>query len=177
PRAVLIGRGGLAAVVAAVAIATLVERRVYAGRVLPGVHVDGVSSSGRDRQYVYDEVTRLGAELAAAPVRVRIGDRELSADPSLLDLHVDANATARASFDHGRHGNLLSQLVGTARRWVRPDHITLRVVYDDERLEGMLDGWSAETGDPAVEGGLRFEGSRVVPIEPKPGRGILPAEP
>lgn len=172
----LIVLGGLATVVAAVAIATLVERRVYAGRVLPGVHVDGVSSSGRDRQYVYDEVTRLGAELAAAPVRVRIGDRELSADPSLLELHVDADATAQASFDQGRHGNLLSQLLGTARRWVRPDRVTLRVVYDDERLEGMLDGWSAETGDPAVEGGLRFEGSRVVPIEPKPGRGILRAE-
>src|SRR5262249_27873895 len=52
----------------------------------------------------------------------------------------------------------------------------LSVVYDDDRLEGMLDGWSAETGNPAVEGGLRFDGSRVIPIEPKTGTGVLRAE-
>jgi vancomycin resistance protein YoaR len=172
PRTVLIVLGGLATLVAVVAVATFVERRIYAGRVLPGVEVDGVSSSGHSEQYVYDKVTSLGAELAAAPVRVRIGDQELSADPSLLDLHVDARGTARASFEQGR-GGLLSELVGTARRWIRPDHVRLRVVYDDDRLEGMLDGWSAETGNPAVEGGLRFDGARVVPIEPKSGTGVL----
>src|SRR5262249_6131705 len=111
PRAVLIALGALAGLVAVVAIVTLVERRVYAGRVLPGVEVDGISSSGHHERYVYDKVSRLGAELASAPVRVRIGDRELSADPSLLDLHVDARATARASIEQGRHGSLLSQLV------------------------------------------------------------------
>ena len=176
PRTVLIALGALATLVAVLAIVTFVERRIYAGRVLPGVEVDGVSSSGQHEQSVYDNVTRLGAELAAAPVRVRIGNQDLSADPSLLDLHVDARATAQAAFEQGRHGGLLSQLVGTARRWVHRDQIQLRVVYDDERLEGMLDGWSAETGDPAVEGGLQFDGSRVVPIEPKTGTGILRAE-
>src|SRR5690348_15926944 len=70
--------GGLATVVVALAIATFVERRVYAGRLLPGVHVTGVSSAGHDEQFVQDEVTRLGAQLAAAAVRVRIGDQELS---------------------------------------------------------------------------------------------------
>ena len=176
PRSVLIGLGALATVVAAVALLTFVERRIYAGRVLPGVEVDGVSSSGRHEGYVYDKLTRLGAKLAAAPVRVRIGDRVLSADPSLLDLDVDARATAQEAFEQGRHGSWLSQLAGTARRWVRPDHIQLHVVYDDDRLEGMLDGWSAQTGDAAIEGGLRFEGSRVVPIEPKSGTGILRAQ-
>ena len=176
PRTALIVFGGLATLVAVVAIATFVERRIYAGRVLPGVEVDGVSSSGRHEQYVYDKVTSLGVQLAAAPVRVRIGDKELTADPSLLDLHVDGRATAHASFEQGRGGSLLSQLVGTASRWVRPDHVRLRAVYDDDRLEGMLDGWSAETGNPAVEGGLRFEGARVIPIEPKSGTGILRAQ-
>jgi vancomycin resistance protein YoaR len=37
----------------------------------------------------------------------------------------------------------------------------------------MLDGWSAETDSPAVDGGLRFAGGRVVPILPRPGTGIL----
>ena len=37
----------------------------------------------------------------------------------------------------------------------------------------MLDGWSAETDNGAVEGGLRFDGTKVVPIEPHAGTGIL----
>ena len=164
-------------VVAVAAIATFVERRIYAGRVLPGVEVDGVSSSGHAEQYVYDEVT---------PARHGAGGRTGSGAhrrPGALGRSLAPRAAGRraapprtAAFEEGRHGGLLSQLAGTVRRWVRPDHVPLHVVYDDDRLEGMLDGWSAGTGNPAVEGGLRFEGSRVVPIEPRSGTGILRAE-
>jgi len=161
------------ALIVVLAIATFAERRIYDGRVLPGVEVDGISTSGHQESYVYDRVARLGLKLAQAPIRVRIGDDELTADPSLLDVSVDARATARAAIDQGRHGGLVSQLLGTARRWVKPDEVSLRVVYDDERLEGLLDGWSAESDDPAVEGGLRFAGTRVIPIHPRAGNGIL----
>ncbi len=167
---------GVGALFAGLVIATVAEHRIYDGRVLPGVQVDGVASSGEHETDVRDDVARLGAELARSPVRVRIDGHELTADPSLLALTVDAEATARAAMNQGRDGSLLSQLAGTARRWITADHVTLRVVYDDDRLEGMLDGWSAETDDPAVEGGLRFEGTRVVPIEPHAGTGILRPE-
>src|SRR5689334_23968351 len=103
PRVALAVVGGLAALVAVVAIVTFAEHRMYAGRVLPGVEVAGVSSSGRDPMFVADEVARLGARLAAAPVRVRIGGQELDADPSVLDLRVDGPATASAAFTQGRH--------------------------------------------------------------------------
>jgi len=171
--AILIAVAGLFAVWV---IATMAERRIYDGRVLPGVQVDGIDSAGEHEADVRDAVARLGAELARSPVRVRIDGHETTADPSLLALTVDAEATARAAMSQGRDGSLLSQLVGTARRWVSPAHVPLSVVYDDDRLEGMLDGWSAETDDPAVEGGLRFEGTRVVPIEPHAGTGILRPE-
>jgi vancomycin resistance protein YoaR len=170
---ILIALGALFAVLL---IASVAERRIYDGRVLPGVHVAGVESSGEHETDVRDAVARLGAELARSPLRVRIDGHEMTADPSLLALTVDAEATARAAMDQGRDGGFLSQLVGTARRWVAPAHVSLRVVYDEDRLEGMLDGWSAEIDDPAVEGGLRFEGTRVVPIEPHAGTGILRPE-
>ena len=171
-RIVLFVVGGLAALVAVVAVVTFAEHRIYAGRVLPGVEIDGVSSSGRHVAFVSDEVARLGERLAGAPVRVRVAGRELEADPSVLDLRVDGPATAHAAFEQGR-GGLFSQLVDTARRWVHPEHVPLHVVYDDERLEGMLDGWSAQTGDPFVEGTLHFDGTRVVPIAPRAGTGLL----
>src|SRR5689334_3428491 len=84
---VLIAAGML---IAALVITTFAEHRIYAGRVLPGVQVDGVDSSGQREASIRDRVARLGAELARAPVRVRIDGHELTADPSLLDLTVDA---------------------------------------------------------------------------------------
>ena len=65
-------------------------------------------------------------------------------------------------------------MIGTVLRRIRPDHVQLRVVYDDNRLEGMLDGWEAETDTGKVEGGLRFEGAKVIEISPARGHGHDP---
>jgi vancomycin resistance protein YoaR len=58
-------------------------------------------------------------------------------------------------------------------RRVRPDHVPLVVHYDDARLEGLLDGWSNSVAHGLREGGLRFVGTTVVPIEPQAGTGLL----
>jgi vancomycin resistance protein YoaR len=176
PRFVIAILIGIGAVFFAMVIATFAERRIYDGRVLRGVQVAGVDAAGESETEVRDAVARLGAQLSRSPVRVRIDGHELSADPSLLALTVDAAATARAAMNEGREGTFLAQLIGTPRRWLGSEAVSLSVVYDDDRLEGMLDGWSAETDDPAVEGGLRFEGTRVIPIVPHAGTGILRPE-
>jgi hypothetical protein len=79
---------GIAALFAVLVIATVAERRIYDGRVLPGVHVDGVSSAGEDEAHVRDAVARLGAELARSPVRVRIDGHEMTADFATTLRHV-----------------------------------------------------------------------------------------
>jgi len=174
PRRIGVAAAGLVTTaILAVAAITLIEQHVYAGRVLPGVQVDGVAAAGHREVAVYDRVARLGVTLAQAPVRVRIGTRELSVSPSLLEFTVDARATARDAVAAGRHGNPFSRMLGTARRWLRPEHVRLRVAYDEDRLEGVLDGWSAETDNGEQEGGLRFRDAHVIAIEPRAGTGIV----
>ena len=168
----MIACGVVVAVLAIVGIATVVERHMYDNRVLPGVEVDGVASGGHHEVSVYDGVARLGVSLAQSPIRVRIGKQELSSDPSLLSLTVDARATAAAALQDGRTGSPLSQMFGTALRFFRPDRVALRPVYDESRLEGMLDGWELETDNGKVEGDLHFDGTKVVEIEPHAGTGI-----
>ena len=46
-------------------------------------------------------------------------------------------------------------------------------MYDENRLEGLLDGWAAETDTGRVEGGLRFDGTRVIEVEPRTGTGLV----
>ena len=63
-RSAIVGVGVGGALFVAVTIFTLVERRMYGGRVLPGVEIDGVSASGDREVNVYDAVARLGVALA-----------------------------------------------------------------------------------------------------------------
>jgi vancomycin resistance protein YoaR len=152
---------------------SLVEHGNYSGKVLPGVEVDGISSSGRGKVAVYDEIARLAASLEKSPLRAKVDGKVLAVDPSLLDVSIDARATANVATEVGRRGSPFAQLFGTVLRHMRPDRVHLRVEYDESRLEGILDGWSAQIQRGEVEGGLRFEGTTVVPIEPRIGTGIL----
>lgn len=174
PRRIAIAAAVAVALLLAGAITwTLVEHHNYAGRVLPGVKLDGVSASGRNRVAVYDDVARLAVSLEKSPLRVNVDGHPLSADPSLLDVNIDARATASAAIAAGRRGNPFSQLFGTVVRRVRPDRVHLQVEYDESRLEGILDGWSAQMQRGEVEGSLRFDGVTVVEIQPHIGTGIL----
>jgi vancomycin resistance protein YoaR len=73
----------------------------------------------------------------------------------------------------GRSGNPVEQTLGAVLRRLRPDRVDLVVSYRPEGVEGVLDGWQAATLTGAVEGALRFEGTRVVEVEPRAGTGIL----
>ncbi|HTK17775.1 MAG TPA: VanW family protein [Acidimicrobiia bacterium] len=172
-RIAIVAAIAFAALLAGVAVLTLVEHANYAGRVLPGVEVDGVAASGRNKVAVYDDVARLAVALEKSPLRVAVDGHVLSADPSLLDVSIDARSTAAAAIAAGRTGNPFSQVFGTLLRHVRPDRVHLRVAYDESRLEGVLDGWSADTQRGEVEGGLRFDGTTVVEVQPHIGTGIL----
>jgi vancomycin resistance protein YoaR len=165
----------VAAVFAVLALASLVEHALYAGEVLPGVRVDGVDADGRSRRAVTDDVARLGAELARAPLRARAGGTRLAVEPALIGFDVDAEATAHRAVAAGR-GGPLARVTGTLLRRIRPDRVPLRVRYDEQRLEGLLDGWAASLDRGVVEGDLRFEGTTVVVVEPRAGTGLLRAE-
>src|SRR5262249_9039770 len=70
----------------------------------------------------------------------------------------------------------IAVVTGTVMRRVRPDHVPLVVHYDDARLEGLLDGWSNSVAHGLREGGLRFAGTAVVPVEPQAGTRPPPDE-
>jgi vancomycin resistance protein YoaR len=151
----------------------VLERTVYSGKVMPGVDVAGVDVAGDEELTAYASIAKLAKELEAEPLRVRVRGEELSADPTLLRLDVDEGATLRAAREAGRSRNPLEQVAATLLRRFRTDKVPLVVDYDDARLAGVLDGWSAATTNGVVEGGLRFEGTNVVEIEPRAGEGIL----
>lgn len=150
----------------------LTERITANGRVMQGVQIGDVDASGMSEEEALAAVQVTAARLEGAPVQVRAGKQDLSVDPSALGLTVDAEASVRAARLAGRSRNPIDQLSGTLMRRLRPDHVPLVIDVDPGRFDAVLDAWVAETGKGLVDGGLQFEGIKVVEIAPKSGIGV-----
>jgi vancomycin resistance protein YoaR len=153
-------------------IGSVVEHAVYSGHVLPGVQVDGAHVAGKKDVAAADVLARLATDLDRAPLRARVGERRFTIRPAQIGFDLDTEATARNAQRDGRHGNLLALVAGTVMRRVRPDHVPLVVRYDGRRLDDMLEAWGRGVDQGVVEGGLRFEGTKVVAISPHTGTGL-----
>ena len=172
----LVIAGGVVGLGALFVLASVVEHVWYSGSVLPGVRIDGAQIGGKNDAEVRAAIDRLTVQLDTTPIRAHAGDRTFVVDPQLVGFRVDADATLRAARDAGRDTNPVGIVTDTVLRRFRPDVVHLAVHYDATRFQGLLDGWANAVRTGLVEGGLRFEGTTVIPISPRPGRGLLRAE-
>ena len=134
-RALLVRRiaFGAGAIVLAVFFLAVAERMVYAGDVMPGIDVDGVNIATKGEDDAYADLSALAAQLETAPLAAKIGDRDVSADPSLIDLDVDEIATLAAARRAGRSGNPVEQTIGAIQRRFRSEPIDLEITYSEAR--------------------------------------------
>jgi vancomycin resistance protein YoaR len=172
-RGVAFALGGAVLVVFFLAV---LERIVYAGDVMPGVHVNGGNIASKSEGRAYNELSALAARLETEPLRARIGDQEVVADASVLELDVNELATLRAARRAGRSGNPIDQTLGSVLRRFRPDEVPLQIRYNRAGLAGVLDGWQRESASGGQEGGLQFQGTKVIEVMPRVGTGIQRSE-
>jgi len=159
-------------VVLGLVVAALADRLAYRNRVLPGVVAGHVDLGGMTVRGAREALREEAARLESTPISVRAGQTQFSVDPTALGLKVDVPVTVRRARLVGRSRNPLAQVAGTVLRRSRDDRVPLAITVDRGRLEGVLDGWVAQTGKGLVDGGLRFEGAEVVEIAPRRGIGI-----
>jgi vancomycin resistance protein YoaR len=160
-------------VVALPFIGSLVEHVVYSGKVLPGVTIDGAPSiAAKSDSAAFDAITRRASDLDRQPILVRAGDQNFTFQPSLINYTIDVPATIQRARAVGRTGNVFAMVGDTLLRRIRTEQVPLVVHYDPLRFAGLLDGWANAINHGMVEGGLRFQGTTVVPIEPHAGTGL-----
>ena len=156
-----------------VVLAMLGERVLYRDRVLPGVEVTGVDVAGASEQTALERTQAFATELESTPLRAVAADTELSVDPSVLALTVDAPGTVRQARLTGREGNPISQAWDFVRRHTVGDTVELHTSFDPARVIGVVDGWNAQVGEGLQDGALVFNGASVEVVEPAAGTGII----
>ena len=160
------------AALALVVCAAVVERVAGYDKILPGVEVRGADVSGQTAAAARDELAPIAAELKTRPVVARHDHRQFVLDPTDIQYAIDVDQTVADARAEGRSRNPIEQLGGTVLRWFRPDEVPVSARWDQDRLDEILDYWSAALADGLQNGGLRFEGVTVVEIEPRAGVGL-----
>jgi vancomycin resistance protein YoaR len=169
-RIALLVTGGILLLVFFLAV---LERILYAGDVMPGVHVDGVDVSGASESDAYADLSTLAADLENAPIEAKIAEQTVSALPSAVALDLDELATLQAVRAAARSGNPVDQTFGALLRRFRDDEVELRFNYNRDALDALINTWQSETLDGRVEGDLQFDGTTVVEVQPQAGTGVL----
>jgi vancomycin resistance protein YoaR len=157
-------------------LASVVERVVYSGQVLPGIEAVGVEIEGLGRDDALQQIDALADRLEQDPIVADADGTELTLDPALVQLRVDRNATIDAARKAGRSGNPVEAVTGFVLRRFRHETVDLRIAFDDESVEGVVDGWQSLVENGVREGDLEFDGTDVVVIAPRTGSGIVRAD-
>jgi vancomycin resistance protein YoaR len=132
-----------------------------------GTTVLGVPIGGMTPQRAEATLARELADDAKAAVQVRVGDETLKIDPATAGLELDVTATVAAA---GRRSwnpiALVAGLLGAG-------DMDPAVSVDKGKLSTAVGSMAQQIDGRPVEGGVRFDGDQVVPVEPRQGRTVV----
>jgi vancomycin resistance protein YoaR len=155
----------------ALGMISLLLFRVARSGALPGTTVAGVDVGGLEGEELRRALRGIETIRGEEALRISAGNdgAVVDASGSELGYQIDAVATAREVLERGRQDNPFAAL---------GDHLratfgSLDVTPDDELDETELRSWLEEDGADLTTqpfaGGVRFEGSEVAPLYPRPG--------
>jgi hypothetical protein len=131
-----------------------------------GTTVLGVPIGGMTPQRAEATLTRELADDVKAGVPVRIGDEKLEIDPVTAGLALDVAATVEEAGQ--RSWNPIALVAGLLGAGDMDPSVTV----DRSKLSAAVGALAQQIDGKPVEGGVRFDGDQVVPVQPRQGRTV-----
>ncbi|GAA2445503.1 hypothetical protein GCM10010191_73010 [Actinomadura vinacea] len=157
----------VAAAVLGVLLVTVVVRVVaIAGEVPGGTRVAGIDIGGLSPRAAEAKLAMELADDAERPIAVTAAGHRFTISPTEAGLSLDVRATVAAA------GGGAPSPADLLRPWLGARTVEPHVKVDTGRLTAAVDGIAKEVDRPLREGGVRFVGTRPVPVAPKPGNEI-----
>jgi len=138
----------------------LIDQVWYAGRVMPGIHMNGVDLSGMDLNQAAGALSK-EFRLNDQEIMIQYGDISWPVLPSQLGLQLDTSASARAAFNYGRRGSLGSIIAYQFLGRRSSHNLQPIVTFNETAALEYLRSAAREYDRPVVEAGLALDGSRV----------------
>jgi vancomycin resistance protein YoaR len=144
----------------------------YAGRILPGVMIQGVDVGGLNPHEAAIKVVMKLTYPLAGKIVLRDSERMWVASPGELGLAVDPEATAQAAFRVGRSGFITTRIRDQIDAAYSGAEISPVLVYDQKAAFRYLESLARDIDHPAVDATLSLNGSDVVVTPGSPGREL-----
>src|SRR5439155_13720838 len=141
--------------------------------VLPNVEVAGVSVGGMDEAALRRTVEGIASQHREARVTVvrssvsGIGAASFATTPHDMGYQVDIDATVRAVLAQGRQLNPVAALADHLRASFGTLEVPVVNRVDGAAFDRWIAAASAALLAPAQEGSLRFDGTTVMPVDPR----------
>jgi vancomycin resistance protein YoaR len=164
---------GLAAVLGVVLAAVVGFSVAYAGKIYPGVTVNGVDLSGLDQAQAASRLSQQLSTYNAEQIPVQYGQTTLQIPVSSLQLKYPDTASENA-YKHGRTGNVSEQFNARVRALLARQTRLTGYSYDDSGLKPFLDQISDDVSAPVTNASISFDGGKVVLNESSPGKRTDP---
>ena len=148
--------GGYAAVAAAA------QDKLPRGTTVAGVGIGGQTSAGAVRT-LEDALS----ERSQAPIAVTVDGAAQAVSPGTAGLGVDYPASAEQADPISGWGPL-----SVFRYLAGGKDLDPAITVDQGKFDAVLEKLGAEVAQPPREGGLRFVGTKLKEIEPRPGRAL-----
>jgi vancomycin resistance protein YoaR len=150
----------------------LLDQILHAGRVMPGVTMNGIDLSGLEPGQAALAIlneTEIGADHG---ITLQCGDTIWQALPSQLGIELDAPASAQEAYLYGRQGSLGSilayQLFGR-----RSNHDLQPIItFDEQAAFNYLSQIAREFNQPVKEAELGLSGTQVVALPGQVGLAL-----
>lgn len=161
----------VAGVLSAVLILAIGANAASTGRVRDGTTIAGKPMGDLDADAARKAIAAFGEELAAKPITLFAGDKEVVVEPGKLGFHVDVDATVAAAMAAGGGKTTFEAIALWFRGGART--VPLIVSIDEAAFEKLSTEWEAQVlDDAAFDGGITVEAGKAVAQMPRAGTGI-----
>ena len=143
---------------------------VFAGHILPGISMNGIPLSGLSIQEATREIARSYSYPDAGNILLVDGERSWLVKPVQLGVYLDAQASARAAYEAGRKGSIVTLLI--QRFNLLKDNVETQptFIYDQKTAVNLLNSLAAVIDQPIRESSLSISGTEVVVENGQSGR-------
>ncbi len=165
-RAVALGLAIVVVLGAGLALWAVIEGQVYAGRVLPGVAVEGDDVGGLDASALTARVKATAGLALSRPVVIRVGPHEFSRTAAELGTRAAVDRAVAAALAVGRTGSLSSQLWQRIALIKHPVDIPIIYTVDAAAARGAVAQIVASVVTEPVEAEVTVTDGRLVVTRP-----------
>ncbi|MGH8431479.1 MAG: peptidoglycan binding domain-containing protein, partial [Solimonas sp.] len=165
-RAIALGLAIVVVVTAGVALWAAIEGQVYAGRVFPGVTIEGQDVGGLDAQALTNRVKAMASLVLARPVVIRAGPNEFSRTAAALGTRASVDRVVAAALAVGRTGSLSSRLWHRITLIKHPVEISIIYTVDVDVARSAVTQLIASIVTEPIEAEVTVTAGRLVVTRP-----------